>query len=176
MTVDLHTHTNASDGALTPEALVELARASGVTLLSVTDHDTAAGCPRAQKAAEKAGIAFIPGVELSVRWGGTVLHVVGLGIGPEDPLVVERFRETARLRAERGVKMGEAFEAIGLSGAYEGALARADSPETLSRTHFAAWLLETGVVKNQQQAFDRYLREGGPAYVEAPWPLLEEGV
>lgn len=106
MTVDLHTHTNASDGALTPEALVELARASGVTLLSVTDHDTAAGCPRAQKAAEKAGIAFIPGVELSVRWGGTVLHVVGLGIGPEDPLVVERFRETARLRAERGVKMG----------------------------------------------------------------------
>ena len=155
MTVDLHTHTNASDGALTPEALVELARASGVTLLSVTDHDTAAGCPRAQKAAEKAGIAFIPGVELSVRWGGTVLHGVGLGIGPEDPLVVERFRETARLRAERGVKMGEAFEAIGLSGAYEGALARADSPLTLSRTHFAAWLLETGVVKNQQQAFDR---------------------
>lgn len=176
MKVDLHTHTNASDGALSPEALVALARESGVTLLSVTDHDTAAGCPRAQKAAKEAGIAFIPGVELSVRWGGTVLHVVGLGIGPEDPLVVERFRETARLRAERGVKMGEAFEAIGLSGAYEGALARADSPLTLSRTHFAAWLLETGVVKNQQQAFDRYLGEGGPAYVEAPWPSLEEGV
>ena len=157
MKVDLHTHTNASDGALSPEALVALARESGVTLLSVTDHDTAAGCPRAQKAAKEAGIAFIPGVELSVRWGGTVLHVVGLGIAPEDPVVVERFRETARLRAERGVKMGEAFERIGFAGAYEGALARADSPLTLSRTHFAAWLLETGVVKNQQQAFDRYM-------------------
>lgn len=85
MKVDLHTHTNASDGALTPEALVGLARESGVTLLSVTDHDTAAGCLRAQKAAKEAGIAFIPGVELSVRWGGTVLHVVGLGMTRKTP-------------------------------------------------------------------------------------------
>lgn len=176
MHVDLHTHTDCSDGALSPEDLVALAASAGVKLLSVTDHDTAAGCRRAKAACERSGIAFLSGVELSVRWAGSVLHVVGLGFDPEHPQAEARFAQTSKLRALRGIRIGEAFDALGLSGAYEGALAYAESPETLSRTHFAAWLVETGVVKNTQQAFDRYLREGGPAYVEAPWPTMEEGV
>lgn len=177
MSVDLHTHTNASDGTLSPESLVALARDSGVTLLSVTDHDTVAGCLRAREASLAAGIDFIDGVELSVLWAGKLLHVVGLGIDPKDEGVCERFREMARLRALRGKRMGEAFERLGFAGAYEGALRLAGGgPETLSRTHFATWLLEKGVVARYGEAFDRYLGEGKTAYVEALWPDLATGV
>ena len=176
MRIDLHMHSNVSDGSLSPSALVELVHDNGVELMALTDHDTMDGVHQAARAAESFGIGFIPGVEVSTGWAGRVIHVVGLGMDSESAGVDAFFRDVCVKRDLRGRRIGERFDAIGIHGAYEGALSLADNKDNLSRTHFAHWLLQNGYVSNYQQAFDRYLKSGKPCCVAVEWPGLPEVV
>ncbi len=176
MAVDLHMHSNASDGALPPEAMVALAAESGVKLMALTDHDTMIGVSAAREAAEHFGVDFIAGVEVSAQWAGVGVHVVGLGLDEASPAAAEFFRGVGQKRAERGIRMGEAFEKLGIKGAYEGALALAGNKNNLSRTHFALWLCREKLVDTYQQAFDKYLKPGRPCFAIVDWPSVGEAV
>ena len=169
-------HSNASDGQLPPEALPELCAQNGVKLMSLTDHDTMAGTKAAGAAAKRLGIAFIPGIEFSTLWGGTGIHVVGLGLDPESPGIAGFVAGTQMKRVERGRAMDENFARVGIHGALEGALHYAENSTSLSRTHFALWLLEKGHVKNYQEAFDKYLKPGRPGYARVEWPATVDAV
>lgn len=170
---DLHCHSTASDGALSPTELVHRAHNKGVTHLALTDHDTTGGLAEAQQAASALGLRLILGIELSCQWQGKCLHVVGLGIDPAHPPLADathKLKDTRLLRAE---KMAEKLEKRGITGALE-AVIKAAGDGMITRTHFADFLLSHGHVKNQQDAFDRYLAKGKPAYVATPWADLEE--
>ena len=173
---DLHNHSTASDGTLTPTQLVELAARLGVDGLALTDHDTVDGVAEAAAAAQRVGIRFIPGVEISVTWGESTLHVVGLGVDPASDRLCEGLQRVRDGRVGRAKEIGEALEARGIPGAFEAALALAGSELRLSRTHFARHLACAGHVKDTQQAFDRYLGRGKPAYVAHQWATLEDAV
>ncbi|MDO5531343.1 PHP domain-containing protein [Sutterella sp.] len=176
MSIDLHMHSNFSDGALPPEDLVAICARNGVKLMSLTDHDTMAGAKSCRAAAEAAGIAFIPGIEISSQFAGTGIHVVGLGIDPESDGLTKFLSGTAGKRLKRGEEMDRKLAACGIHGALEGALGFADHATSLSRTHFALWLLESGHVKTYQEAFDKYLKPGRPAYARVEWPTVAESV
>ena len=176
MRIDLHMHSTASDGSLTPTALVALVKSRRVDMMALTDHDTTAGVAEAQEAARRAGIRFVPGVEISTRWGGVVIHIVGLGIDPAHAGLSAFLEGICRQRESRGALMAERFEAIGIHGSFEGAMRLAQNKATLSRTHFARWLHNTGHVRQYQEAFDKYLKEGRPCCVTMAWPRIEEAV
>lgn len=174
--IDLHSHSQCSDGSLAPADLVQLAARAGVRALALTDHDSTAGIAEAQAAALAAGITLIPGVELSAIWGVHNIHVVGLQVDVDNPVLQAGLHRQAGARAERGRQIGARLEALGMSGAYAGALALASSPDGLSRTHFSQWLLAQKHVGSLQQAFDRYLGPRKPASVPMPWADLAEVV
>lgn len=176
MKIDLHTHSTASDGGLSPTELVTLAGSCGVGLLALTDHDTVGGLSEAQAAARRAGIAFVPGIEISTLWHGKTIHVVGLGIEHEDGGIAELFDSVGEKRIRRGREIGERFESLGIHGAYEGAMRYCKHPEALGRAHFARWLYFSRHVASCQEAFDKYLKDGGPAFVPAVWPPVERAV
>ena len=146
MIIDLHMHSNVSDGKLSPADLVRLVHANGVELMALTDHDTMDGVRQASAAAEELGVGFIPGVEISTGWGGRVVHIVGLGVDPDAPGIDAFFSSICTKRDRRGRLIGERFEQFyGIRGAYEGALSLADNKDNLSRTHFARWPGQEGV-------------------------------
>lgn len=177
MIIDLHMHSNVSDGKLSPADLVRLVHANGVELMALTDHDTMDGVRQASAAAEELGVGFIPGVEISTGWGGRVVHIVGLGVDPDAPGIDAFFSSICTKRDRRGRLIGERFEQLyGIRGAYEGALSLADNKDNLSRTHFARWLMQEGVVKEYQEAFARFLKTGRPCCVDIDWPGLTEVV
>lgn len=177
MIIDLHMHSNVSDGKLSPADLVRLVHDNGVELMALTDHDTMDGVWQAAAAAEELGVAFIPGVEISTGWGGRVVHIVGLGLDPCAPGIDAFFNSICIKRDKRGRLIGERFESLyGIRGAYEGALSLADNKDNLSRTHFARWLMQEGIVKEYQEAFDRFLKTGRPCCVDIDWPGLAEVV
>lgn len=174
--IDLHSHSQCSDGSLSPADLVALAVRAGVKALALTDHDSVDGIREAQTAAEGTGLTLIAGVELSAIWGVHNIHVVGLQVDIEHPILKAGLAQQAGARAERGRQMGAKLEALGLEGAYEGALALASSPDGLSRTHMAQWLFDAGHVSTIQQAFDKYLGPRKPAAVPMPWASLADVV
>lgn len=174
--IDLHSHSQCSDGSLSPAELVALAVRAGVKALALTDHDSVDGIAEATAAAAGTGLTLIPGVELSAIWGVHNIHVVGLQLDTEHPALKAGLQRQAGARAERGRQMAAKLEALGLKGAYEGALALASSPDGLSRTHMAQWLHDAGHVSTIQQAFDRYLGPRKPAAVPMPWASLAEVV
>ena len=156
---------------------MRLVHANGVELMALTDHDTMDGVRQASAAAEELGVGFIPGVEISTGWGGRVVHIVGLGVDPDAPGIDAFFSSICTKRDRRGRLIGERFEQFyGIRGAYEGALSLADNKDNLSRTHFARWLMQEGVVKEYQEAFDRFLKTGRPCCVDIDWPGLAEVV
>lgn len=173
---DLHNHSTCSDGLLTPTALVELAHRLGVDTLALTDHDTVDGNLEAAAAAERVGLGFIPGVEISVSWGETTLHVVGLAIDPRSAVLRGGLDEVRHGRLGRARLMGEKLAQLGFAGTFEGALDLAGDENRLSRTHFARYLAMTGAVRDTQQAFDKYLAKGKPAYVAHRWAELKDAV
>jgi 3',5'-nucleoside bisphosphate phosphatase len=173
---DLHNHSTASDGLLSPTQLIELAARCGVHAVALTDHDTTAGLEEAGAAARALGIGWVPGVEISVTWGDTTLHVVGLGIDPSAKAMMGGLQSIRDGRLGRAQRVAEVLKGMGIPGALEGALALAPNETLLSRTHFARYLVEKGAVKNTQHAFDKYLAKGKPAYVAHQWATLEEAV
>lgn len=172
---DLHVHSSASDGLLTPAEVVARAAASGLRALALTDHDTVAGLPEAIAAGREHGVAVIPGVELSVLWQRRTFHIVGLGVDPADPTLQAGLERMQQARQARSVAIGERLERAGLSGALEGARAMAGGAE-ITRAHYARWMVESGQVRGHEEAFQRYLRRGRPGYVHGDWVAMEEGI
>lgn len=173
---DLHNHSTRSDGLLSPTQLIELATRNGVDAIALTDHDNTDGLAEAAEAAQRGGIGFVQGVEVSVSWGDTTLHVVGLNIDPSARVLAEGLESIRVGRLARAKRIGEALEKIGFSGSFDAALALAQSERLLSRTHFARHLVQRGAVRDIQAAFDKYLATGKPAYVSHRWATLENAV
>lgn len=173
MIFDLHSHTYFSDGALSPEALVERAKARGVSVLAITDHDTIAGVGLAHKASVKAGIQFIPGIEFSSQWGKGGVHIVGLGVDPNATVLLSAIDTQEKARIARSQAIGERLARAGFPNALDGAREIAGEG-TLGRPHFAQYLVSIGAVKNINAAFKKYLGTGKPADVKYQWPLMDQ--
>jgi hypothetical protein len=173
---DLHNHSTRSDGLLSPTQLIELAARAGVDAIALTDHDTTEGLAEAGDAAQRLGILLVPGVEISVSWGDTTLHIVGLRIDPEAPAMIAGLKSIRDGRLGRAEQVAAMLENRGIPGALEGALALAPNESVLSRTHFARFLVGTGAVKDTQAAFDKYLAKGKPAFVAHEWATLPDAI
>lgn len=169
---DLHTHTTASDGVLTPAELVRRAAEQGVELLAITDHDTVAAYEGLEV---PAGLTLLSGVELSCQWHGINIHVVGLGFTLAADAMREALARQSRARDERAEIIAARLHKLGFSGALEGARRHAGGAE-IGRPHFAAFLVEAGHVPDVERAFNRYLGAGKPGDVKALWPELPEAV
>lgn len=176
LNADLHCHSTVSDGTLAPEALAERAKANGVELWSLTDHDEVGGQHRAAAAAHALGLPYLSGVEISVTFAGLTVHIVGLGVDPDDPQLMQGLAHTRGGRERRAREMADQLAAVGIRGAFEGALKYVGNPELISRTHFARFLVEAGVCHDTHQVFRRFLTEGKPGYVEHHWATLGDAV
>lgn len=173
---DLHSHSNVSDGELAPRDLVQRAVEQGVELFSLTDHDEVAGLDEAAAAAREMRLAFVPGVEVSVTWGETTVHIVGLGIDAQAPVLRAGLARVRSGRLERAREIGRQLAAAGVPDAFEGALAHAGNLDLVSRTHFARHLVDTGVCRDVREVFSRFLVEGKPGFVPHRWAALDEAL
>ncbi|HBH37099.1 MAG TPA: phosphatase [Curvibacter sp.] len=176
LNADLHCHSVVSDGTLTPEELAARAHANGVELWALTDHDEIGGQQRAMAAARAQGLPYLTGTEISITFAGQTVHIVGLGFDAEDERMKAGLRATRGGRGERAQEMAASLAAVGIRGAYEGALKYAGNPELISRTHFARWLVETGVCRETNEVFRKYLTEGKPGFVPHRWATLRDAV
>ena len=173
---DLHMHSTASDGALSPSELVAMAVAESVEYMALTDHDTLAGLEEAQLAAERSGVILIPGVELTCLWNRRVLHLLGLGINPAYSGWQAYQNRLVALRQSRAERIASKLVARGLpEDILQQALALAGDAQ-IGRPHFARALLNAGVVSSESQAFDRYLGQGKTGDVKAEWPDINEAI
>ncbi len=176
LNIDLHCHSHVSDGVLPPAEVVARAAANGVEVFALTDHDDVAGLTEAQAAADETGIAFIPGVEISVTWRGHTVHIVGLRIDPLNPLLANGLDGIRTGRTARAQRMADGLAKIGITGAFQGARAHAVNKQIIGRVHFARWLIEQGHAPDMRTTFKRYLTPGHPGYVEHEWTTLENAV
>ena len=176
LNIDLHTHSRVSDGVLTPTELVRRAHHHGVKMMALTDHDEVGGIAEAKAEAARQGIQLVSGVEVSITWAGTTIHIVGLHVNEDDPQLISRLWHNRHGRQARAERMGQRFAELGVEGAYQGALKYVTNPSLISRKHFARYLVEAGVCPSVKKAFDRYLKEGGPAYIAHRWATLAEAV
>jgi 3',5'-nucleoside bisphosphate phosphatase len=175
--VDLHCHTTASDGGLAPAALCQRAVEQGVDLLAITDHDTVRGYREAATWMATAGLPLrlLPAVEYSCVWRNVSVHVVGLGIDVEHPATLAAGSYFDKARRERAALIGAKLAKLGIEGALEGALALAGDSQ-IGRPYFARYLVGQGVVRTEDEAFERYLGAGKVGDVRALWPELAEVV
>lgn len=176
LNADLHCHSVVSDGTLTPETLAERAKANGVELWALTDHDEIGGQHRAAAAAKAQGMRYLTGTEISVTFAGETVHIVGLGFDPDDADMVQGLKNTRGGRTERAREMSDGLAKVGIKGAFEGALKFVGNPELISRTHFARFLVESGVCSETNEVFRKYLTEGKPGYVPHRWASLKDAV
>jgi predicted metal-dependent phosphoesterase TrpH len=176
LNADLHCHSVVSDGTLTPEVLAARAAANGVELWALTDHDEISGQHRAIAAAREAGMKYLTGTEISVTFAGQTVHIVGLGFDPDDASMRQGLTATRGGRGERAKEMAEGLARVGIHGAYEGALQHVGNPELISRTHFARFLVDSGVCRDTHEVFRRFLTEGKPGFVPHRWASLGDAV
>ena len=176
LNADLHCHSVVSDGTLTPEELAARAKANGVELWSLTDHDEIGGQHHAAAAARSQGMAYLTGTEISVTFAGNTVHIVGLGFDPDNTALAQGLAATRAGRGERAQEMAAQLAQVGIHGAYEGALKFVGNPELISRTHFARFLVETQVCRDTNEVFRKYLTEGKPGYVPHRWATLGDAV
>ncbi len=176
LNADLHCHSVVSDGTLTPEDLAARAAANGVELWALTDHDEVSGQHRAMAAAHQAGLRYLTGTEISVTFAGQTVHIVGLGFDPDDDAMRQGLTATRGGRGERAREMAQGLARVGIAGAYEGALQHVGNPELISRTHFARFLVESGVCRDTYEVFRRFLTEGKPGFVPHRWATLGDAV
>lgn len=176
LNADLHCHSTVSDGTLAPEDVAARAHANGVQLWALTDHDEVSGQHRAAAAAHALGMRYLSGVEISVTFIGKTVHIVGLGIDPDDTRLVEGLRQTRGGRQARAHEMAQGLAQVGIRGAYEGALKFVGNPDLISRTHFARFLVETRVCRDTNEVFRKFLVEGKPGFVPHRWATLKDAV
>jgi len=176
LNADLHCHSRVSDGTMSPEDLAARAKANGVELWALTDHDEVGGQHRALAAARAQGMAYLTGTEISVTFADTTVHIVGLGFDPDDAQLARGLAATRGGRAERAQEMAAQLAQVGIRNAFEGALKFVGNPDLISRTHFARYLVETGVCKDTAEVFRRFLTEGKPGYVPHRWATLGDAV
>ena len=176
LNADLHCHSVISDGTLTPEALAQRAKANGVELWALTDHDELGGQDRAIAAAREAGLPYLTGTEISVTFAGITVHIVGLGMDHQHPALLAGLRATRNGREQRAREMSDDLARVGIKDVYEGALKYVGNPELISRSHFARYLVEIGVCKETNEVFRKYITEGKPGYVPHRWAALGDAV
>jgi len=182
--IDLHTHSNASDGDYSPAQLVREAAKRGITALALTDHDTLGGLEDARQEAQAAGIHFIPGIEISIKWAaesgarergarernapglgpGGEFHLLGLGIRSPSPAFLAAIGDLSRRREERNREILDRMHELSIEATWEELLALSGG-HSVGRPHFASLLVQRRIVKNREQAFARYLKAGKPLYV-----------
>lgn len=173
--VDLHVHTTASDGSLSPREVVRAAREAGVVTLAVTDHDTVAGLPEAIQAAKDDSLDLLTGLEISVDWPGTTMHILAYGFRPDDPALLrtlERFRD---FRRDRNVRLLARLAELGMPLEWDAVAAHAGG-ETVSRMHVARAMVDAGYVASSEAAFRRWLARGSPGYVERQRATPQEAI
>lgn len=172
---DLHTHSTASDGTLTPPDLIARAATKGVEVLALTDHDTLEGLASAQAAADAVGLVLSPGVEISVTWGGRTIHIIALGIDRRNPSLCSGLTRLLSYRRWRAEEIGRGLAKAGIEGAFEGAKDLSNG-RLIGRTHFARFLVREGHAPSERDVFKHYLVKGKPGHVAGEWASLEEAV
>ncbi|OIR00105.1 DNA polymerase III PolC-type [mine drainage metagenome] len=175
LSIDLHMHSNVSDGLLTPAELVEHAVTHNIKVLALTDHDDTRGLAIAESEAKRHGLQLIKGVEISVTWKKRTLHIVGLKIDPEYPPLKSGLEAIRAGRHVRAIGMAASLDKAGIKGSLEGAYEYAQEG-IISRTHFARFLVNAGVAKDNKAVFKKYLVKGKPGYFEHEWASLENAV
>jgi len=176
LNADLHCHSTVSDGTLSPEALAARAKANGVELWALTDHDELGGQRAALAAARALGLPYLTGAEISVTFIGTTVHIVGLGFDIDDAALVAGLAATRGGRQQRALEMAEGLAKAGIHGTYEGALNYVSNPDLIARTHFARHLVDTGICADTHEVFRRFLTDGKPGYVPHRWASLRDAV
>lgn len=176
LNIDLHCHSNVSDGVLPPAAVAARAKAQGVDVWALTDHDELDGIAEARQAATALGMHFVAGVEISVTWANETVHIVGLQINENDPGLQQGLAATRGGRAQRAQEMAAQLAAAGIPYAFEGALKFVGNPDLISRTHFARYLVEIGICADVKDVFGNYLTEGKPGFVPHRWAKLQDAV
>lgn len=173
MHIDLHTHTTASDGMLTPAQLIHCAREHGVRVLAITDHDSVAAFDDLDGV--EAGLTLIPGIEWSCRWRRLEIHIVGLRIRPHDPQLQAAIAGQQRVRRERAGRIAGKLEQLGVTEPLAGAERQAGK-RTVGRPHFARHMVASGFVRDVSQAFSKYLGAGKPAHCRTEWPAMQQAI
>lgn len=177
MIIDLHSHTTASDGRLSPQDLVQRAVERRVGVLAITDHDTTAGLVDAQAEIDRQALplTLVSGIEISTLWQNFDIHIVGLNIDPHHPALIALIAEQAERRQQRAELIAARLERSHYIGALAGAREVAgDAP--LTRAHFARWLVEQGHAKTMQACFKRFLTRGNTGYAPPNWCSIAEAV
>ncbi|EGB7160244.1 5'-3' exoribonuclease [Escherichia coli] len=174
---DLHSHTTAFDGCLTPEALVHRAVEMRVGTLAITDHDTTAAIAPAREEISRSGLALnlIPGVEISTVWENHEIHIVGLNIDITHPLMCEFLAQQTERRNQRAQQIAERLEKAQIPGALEGAQRLAQGG-AVTRGHFARFLVECGKASSMADVFKKYLARGKTGYVPPQWCTIEQAI
>lgn len=176
LNVDLHCHSNVSDGTLTPAAVAARAKANGVDVWALTDHDEISGIAEARAAASALDLHYVPGVEISITWAGHTIHIVGLQIDETNQELVQGLAATRGGRERRAREMAVQLAAAGIPDAFEGALRHVGNPDLISRTHFARHLVDIGRCADTHEVFRHYLTEGKPGYVPHRWASLAQAL
>lgn len=176
LNVDLHCHSTISDGTLAPAAVAARAKANGVDVWALTDHDEIDGIAEARAAAADLRLTYVPGVEISVTWAGETVHIVGLRIDETNDALVRGLSTTRSGRERRAREIADQLAGAGIPNAFEGALKYVGNPDLISRTHFARYIVELGVHDELGQVFRHYLTEGKPGFVPHRWATLKEAV
>ena len=172
---DLHSHSTASDGSLSPSELVRLAKLRNINVLALTDHDTVDGVAEAQLEATEVGLQLLAGAEISVSQGSQTIHIVGLNLDINNPILLNGLQKLREFRQWRSQEIARRLAKKRIEGALDGAQAYAKG-NIIGRVHFARFLIEQGHAKDMRQVFKRYLVQGKPGYVPGDWATLEEAL
>lgn len=173
--VDLHTHSTFSDGKLSPTELVDLAKEQNVSLFALTDHDSIEGLGEAREVAQKHGVSFINGVEISTQWKGVPIHLVALNFDADNAALNSILHYNQNARLDRARRIADLLVKKGLPDLYEEAMTLAGKSQ-LGRPHFASLLIQKGIVKDANKAFERYLGNKHLGRIREIWPDLEQVV
>jgi 3',5'-nucleoside bisphosphate phosphatase len=174
--VDLHCHSTVSDGVLPPHEVAARAKANGVDVWALTDHDELSGIAAARAAAVDLGLTYITGLEISVTWASSTIHIVGLNVDETNQQLLTGLIKTRSGRQRRAQDMSNELAKAGIPNCYQGALHYVGNPDLISRSHFARYLVEIGVCEDVPSVFKRFLTQGKPGFVPHRWASLSEAV
>ena len=173
--VDLHMHTTFSDGSYTPDELIRYAKEKNLDVVAVTDHDTVTSHAECKQAAAKYGIELIPGIEISCQFEPGTLHILGYFLDPSDSKLAKRLEELQKARAERNPMIIDRLNRMGLKITLEEVIAKSGGDQ-VGRPHFAQVLIEKGYVRNNDEAFKKYLGKGASAYIDKRRFSAKDGI